>query len=104
MRVLTSINPASRDVTHVREAMYSSGSNPESFLLLTLEEISQLVSHSHDPHQTLANIVHLIQKRFHSDVCSVYLLQPQTGELVLGATVGLRLEGIGRVRMRLDEG
>jgi phosphotransferase system, enzyme I, PtsP len=84
--------------------MPTGGSNPESSLLLTLEEISQLVSHSHDPRQTLANIVHLIQKRFHSDVCSVYLLEPERGELVLGATVGLRPEGIGRVRMHLNEG
>src|SRR5437588_690823 len=33
----------------------------ESSLLLTLEEISQLVSHSHNPHETLENIVRLIQ-------------------------------------------
>ncbi|HMF38344.1 MAG TPA: hypothetical protein VKF17_17000, partial [Isosphaeraceae bacterium] len=29
----------------------------ESSLLLTLEEISQLISHSHNPHETLGNIV-----------------------------------------------
>jgi phosphotransferase system, enzyme I, PtsP len=76
----------------------------ESSLLLTLEEVSQLVSHSHDPAETLANIVHLIQNRCHTDVCSVYLLEPERGELVLGATVGLKQESVGRVRMRLDEG
>jgi phosphotransferase system enzyme I (PtsP) len=76
----------------------------ESSLLLTLEEISQLVSHSHDSGETLANIVRLIQRRFHTDVCSVYLLEPQRGELLLGATVGLQPESVGRVRMRLDEG
>src|SRR5438477_10020925 len=76
----------------------------ESSLLLTLEEISQLVSHSHHPGETLANIVSLIQGRFHTDVCSVYLLEPERGELVLGATVGLKPESVGRVRMRLDEG
>jgi phosphotransferase system enzyme I (PtsP) len=77
---------------------------PESSLLLTLEEISELVSHSHDPGETLANIGHLIQRRFHTDVCSVYVLEPELGELVLGATVGLKPESVGRVRMRLDEG
>src|SRR5216683_598294 len=76
----------------------------ESSLLLTLEEISQLVSHSHNPGETLANIVRLIQGRFHTAVCSVYLLEPEQGELVLGATVGLKPESVGRVRMRLDEG
>src|SRR5437667_8960753 len=76
----------------------------ESSLLLTLEEISNLVSHSHRPGETLANIVGLIQGRFHTDVCSVYLLEPERGELVLGATVGLKPESVGRIRMRLDEG
>src|SRR5215467_193072 len=76
----------------------------EGSLLLTLEEISQLVSHSHQPGETLANIVRLIQGRFHTAVCSVYLLEPERGELVLGATVGLKPESVGRVRMRLDEG
>jgi phosphotransferase system, enzyme I, PtsP len=76
----------------------------DSALLLTLEEISQLVSHCHDPAETLTNIVRLIQHRFHTAVCSVYLLEPERGELVLSATVGLKSEGIGRVRMRIDEG
>src|SRR5262249_6519699 len=66
----------------------------ETSLLLTLEEISQLVSHSHHPGETLANIVRLIQGRFHTDVCSVYLLEPAQGELVLGATVGLKPESV----------
>jgi len=84
--------------------MSQAGATYESSLLLTLEEISQLVSHSHDPAETLDNIVHLIQGRFHTAVCSVYLLEPERGELVLSATVGLKAESVGRVRMRLDEG
>ncbi|MFO0893085.1 MAG: phosphoenolpyruvate-utilizing N-terminal domain-containing protein, partial [Isosphaeraceae bacterium] len=73
-------------------------------MLLTLEEISQLISHSHNPHETLENIVRLIQRRFLTDVSSVYLVEPETEELVLAATVGLDPSGVGRVRMRLDEG
>ena len=84
--------------------MIPAGTTYESNLLLTLEEISQLVSHSHDPAETLTNIVRLIQGRFHTAVCSVYLLEPERGELVLGATVGLKPESVGHVRMRLDEG
>ncbi len=84
--------------------MSHAGTAHEGSLLLTLEEISQLVSHSHDPAETLANIVRLIQGRFGTDVCSVYLLEAGRGELVLGATVGLRPESVGRVRMRTDEG
>jgi phosphotransferase system enzyme I (PtsP) len=84
--------------------MSSLESTHESALLLTLEEISQLVAHSHDPRETLSNIVRLIQGRFRTDVCSVYLLERERGEVVLGATVGLRQDSIGRVRMRLDQG
>src|SRR5437588_3960942 len=84
--------------------MNVSGVVQESSLLLTLEEISKLVSHSHRPGETLANIVRLIQGRFHTDVCSVYLLEPERDEVVLGATVGLRADSVGQVRMRLDQG
>jgi phosphotransferase system enzyme I (PtsP) len=84
--------------------MNAAGSTDESTLLLTLEEISRLVSHSHDPAETLANIVRLIQGRFQTAVCSVYLLEPESRQLVLGATVGLKPESVGRIRMRLDEG
>jgi len=75
----------------------------ESFLW-TLEEISRLVSASGNASETLSNIVHLIHRRFGTDVCSVYLLEPDRANLVLAATVGLRVESVGRVRMRLTEG
>jgi starch phosphorylase len=73
-------------------------------LLWTLEEISHLVSHSGHPAETLDNIVQLIQRTFETDVCSVYLLEPDRATLVLAATVGLRPDSVGRVRMRLSEG
>jgi phosphotransferase system enzyme I (PtsP) len=84
--------------------MSESGTSYEGSLLLTLEEVSQLVAHSHDPAETLGNIVRLIQGRFRTAVCSVYLLDPAGGDLVLAATVGLKPDAVGRVRMRSDEG
>ncbi|MBY0228913.1 MAG: GAF domain-containing protein [Gemmataceae bacterium] len=80
------------------------GHSYESALLLTLGEITQLVAHSHDPAQTLHRIVELVQGRFQTAVCSVYVLDADAGELVLGATVGLKPEAVGRVRMPLTEG
>lgn len=81
------------------------GESDETSLLGTLEEISRLVvSHTGDPEETLTNIARLIQERFTSDVCSVYLLEPDRIHLVLSATIGLRPESVGHVRMRLDEG
>jgi signal transduction histidine kinase len=76
----------------------------DASLLWTLEEISHLVSYSGDPGETLNNIVLLIQQRFQTDVCSVYLLETDRTTLVLAATTGLRPDSVGKVRMRLDEG
>jgi starch phosphorylase len=76
----------------------------EGSLLWTLEEIGRLVSQSGNATETLTNIVHLIQRRFETDVCSVYLLEPDRTNLVLAATIGLRPESVGRVRMRVTEG
>src|SRR6476619_539463 len=82
----------------------SVGAAHGSSLLWTLEEISRLISGSGNPSETLTNIVNLIQRRFGTDVCSVYLLDADRVTLVLAATVGLRQESVGRVRMRIAEG
>ena len=76
----------------------------EGSLLWTLEEIGRLVSASGDPTETLSNVVHLIQRRFETQVCSVYLLEPDRSTLVLAATIGLRPASVGRVRMPITEG
>jgi len=79
--------------------------NLETSLLGTLEEISCLVvSHTGNVTDTLTNIARLIQQRFHSDVCSVYLLAADHLHLILSATVGLDASSVGHVRMRLNQG
>jgi phosphotransferase system enzyme I (PtsP) len=84
--------------------MKLSGKIDDSSLLLTLEEISQLIAHSHDPAETLAGVVQMVGDRFQTQVCSVYLFDARAGELVLSATVGLKPESVGKVRMGLGEG
>lgn len=76
----------------------------DNHLLLTLREVSDLVAHSQNVDETLGNIVRHIKWRFHTDVCSVYTVDRQSGELVLSATVGLRDAAISCVRMALHEG
>src|SRR5438105_1386051 len=49
-------------------------------------------------------LVALVAMRFESDVCSVYLLEPDRANLVLAATVGLRPQCIGTLRMGINEG
>src|ERR1700693_2615529 len=72
--------------------------------VLTLEEIGNLAAEGGKPAETLMNVVALIAKRFHTDVCSVYLLEPDRANLVLAATVGLRPTCIGTLRMAIQEG
>src|ERR1700727_1458520 len=72
--------------------------------VLTLEEIANLAPEEGQPAETLMNVVSLIAKRFESDVCSAYLLEPDRANLVLAATVGLRRECIGNLRMGIHEG
>ena len=72
--------------------------------VLTLEEISNLTRQNGKPAETLMNVVALIAKRFKTDVCSVYLIEPDRVNLVLAATVGLRKQCIGTLRMAIQEG
>ena len=72
--------------------------------MLTLEEIANLAAEGGQSAETLMNVVALIAKRFRTDVCSAYLLEPDRANLVLAATVGLRRECIGSLRMAVHEG
>jgi starch phosphorylase len=72
--------------------------------VLTLEEIGNLTQEGGKPAETLMNVVALIARRFQTDVCSAYLLEPDRANLVLAATLGLRPECIGVLRMATQEG
>src|SRR5271166_6561078 len=72
--------------------------------VLTWEEIANLTAETGKPAETLMNVVALIARRFGTDVCSAYLLEPDRANLVLAATLGLRPECIGNLRMGVHEG
>ncbi len=72
--------------------------------VLPLEEISKLAGEGSQPAETLMNVAAIIAKRFRTEVCSAYLLEPDRANLVLAATVGLRKECIGNLRMAVHEG
>ena len=81
-----------------------SPNDDSSAYVLTLEEIENLVHEGGKPVETLTNVVALIANRFHADVCSAYLLEPDRAHLVLAATLGLQRECVGTLRMSLKEG
>jgi starch phosphorylase len=72
--------------------------------ILTLEEIADLAAEAGKPAETLMHVVALIARRFETDVCSAYLLEPDRANLVLAASLGLRPQSIGNVRLALHEG
>ncbi len=78
--------------------------NHQSLGLRILEDISSIILHSHDLHDTLDNIVTLVAKRMGSDVCSIYLLEKDGETLTLKATKGLSKASINRVSMKIHEG
>ena len=88
----------------IEELSAMAESGVESSDVLTLQEISALAAEGGNPAETLMNVVGLIAQRFGADVCSAYLLEPDRANLVLAATVGLRPQCIGTLRMTLHEG
>ena len=68
-----------------------------------LADISAVTAETRGTEETLKRIVDLVAKRFHVDVCSVYLLN-EAEELELKATIGLRQPSVGAIRMKKAEG
>src|SRR5690348_2686955 len=95
------VGPVSENIDDARSASVSAASAGQ---VLTFDEIENLTAESGKPAETLMNVVALIARRFQTDVCSAYLLEPDRAHLVLAATLGLRSSCVGRLRMALTEG
>ena len=73
-------------------------------LICDIGELSNLMSESKDIDNFLQQVVHLVALHLHADVGSIYLLEADSGTLVLKATVGLHPDSVERVRMEIGEG
>ncbi len=96
------VGPVSENIDDAQSAPVRTASDAGQ--VLTFDEIDNLTAESGKPAETLMNVVALIAGRFHTDVCSAYLLEPDRANLVLAATLGLRPSCVGRLRMGLNEG
>src|SRR5215467_2050786 len=72
--------------------------------VLSIEEVEHLAVEGGHSAETLSQVVALIARRFRTDVCSAYLLEPDRANLVLAATLGLRKQAVGVLRLSLTEG
>jgi glycogen phosphorylase len=95
------VGPVSENIDDAQSASVRPASAGQ---VLTFDEIENLTAESGKPAETLMNVVALIARRFQTDVCSAYLLEPDRANLVLTATLGLRPSCVGRLRMALTEG
>src|SRR3954447_13295046 len=77
---------------------------PDENSVLTLEEVANLMAEGGQSAETLMNLVELIARRFRTDVCSAYLLEPDRAYLVLAATIGFSAQCVGTLRLGLHEG
>ncbi len=84
--------------------LMSEGLKENGSSMVESEELNKLLAEELPPNISLARLVEMVRRRFHSDVCSVYLLDPNRSLLVLAATDGLLPDAVGRVRMSLKEG
>ncbi len=69
-----------------------------------LQRILHEVNKAHDIEQAVAVIVSRVGSAMGVDVCSVYLHEPDSRQLVLMASEGLNPESVGKVRLALNEG
>ncbi|MBB6340433.1 phosphotransferase system enzyme I (PtsP) [Pseudomonas fluvialis] len=73
-------------------------------MLNTLRKIVQEVNAAKDLKAALGIIVQRVKESMGSQVCSVYLLDPESNRFVLMATEGLNKRSIGKVSMAPNEG
>jgi len=69
-----------------------------------LGEIGKIITEYDNPEDVLAKIVSRIAFRFNVDVCSIYLINKETGELILRATQGLNNQVVDKLKMNVSEG
>ncbi|QCF25062.1 phosphoenolpyruvate--protein phosphotransferase [Hydrocarboniclastica marina] len=73
-------------------------------MLSTLRTIIQEVNGARDLPESLDIIVSRVQEAMNTEVCSVYLLDPETNRYYLMATEGLHKSSVGKVSLAHSEG
>ncbi|MBN1931613.1 MAG: phosphoenolpyruvate--protein phosphotransferase [Desulfobacterales bacterium] len=73
-------------------------------LLVDLSDLAVLLTGSENIKIFLQRTVGLIAHHLEADVCSIYLYDEKSKELILKSTIGLNPKAVGRIRMRLGEG
>jgi phosphotransferase system enzyme I (PtsP) len=73
-------------------------------LLCDIGELAALLAGSENIENFLQRTVEMVARHMRANVCSIYLLDEGSSELVLKATFGLKPESVGKVRLKIGEG
>ncbi|MBU1170555.1 MAG: phosphoenolpyruvate--protein phosphotransferase [Proteobacteria bacterium] len=73
-------------------------------LLCDIGELADLLTGSENIFTFLQRTVEMVSRHLDANVCSIYLYEQKSKELVLAATVGLNPQAVGKIRMKLGEG
>ncbi|MBC8433122.1 MAG: phosphoenolpyruvate--protein phosphotransferase [Desulfobacterales bacterium] len=73
-------------------------------LLCDISELAALLIGSENIQSFFQLAVELVARHMNADVCSIYLFDDVSQELVLKATKGLNPEAVGQIRMKIGEG
>ncbi|HUT84028.1 MAG TPA: phosphoenolpyruvate--protein phosphotransferase, partial [Thermodesulfobacteriota bacterium] len=73
-------------------------------LLCNIGDLAALLAGSENIESFLQQTAIMVARHLEADVCSIYLYDEKSEEVVLKATVGLNPEAVGVIRMRLGEG
>jgi len=73
-------------------------------LVCNFSELAALLAGSENIENFLQRTVEMVARHMNANVCSIYLLDETSKELILKATVGLNPEAIGKVRLKMGEG
>lgn len=73
-------------------------------LLLDIGELTAILAGSHNIDNYFQRTVRMVASHLNADVCSIYLYDEKSKELVLTATLGLNPAAVGKIRMKLGEG
>ncbi|MFP4139424.1 MAG: phosphoenolpyruvate--protein phosphotransferase [Phycisphaerae bacterium] len=73
-------------------------------LLCDVGDLAARLAGSADLRAFLDQIVQIVAEQLHSDVCSIYMFDDRTSQLVLRATKGLNARHVDQLRLDLGEG
>ncbi len=73
-------------------------------LLCDVSELAALLAGSENIENFLQRTVEMVARHMNANVCSIYLLDEKSNELILKAAVGLNPEAFGKIRLKMGEG